>query len=248
MAGELIKVQFHGDTLDACGTCPEDAEVSIRRVCENLGVSTEGQLKKLKSKAWAVMNQKFMTGSDNKVYEVATITLKSLPMWLATIDPRKVKEQFREKLAKYQQECADVLANHFLRKPEPGASAHDLRDLVSKIVAESLTPFLSQIRAAAVPVHPMYAGPRATIRERLHWKNWPHASEADRRKVYKLACALLDANLLETPAQAGGPGGGGPLYFFGAQLSFLDEAIDRVREAKQRREREDGPHLFDDAA
>ena len=39
-----------------------------------------------------------MTGPDGKQYEVATIGLKALPMWLATIDARKVKEPFREKL------------------------------------------------------------------------------------------------------------------------------------------------------
>lgn len=65
----MIRVHFHGDTLEACGTCPEDAEVSIRRVCENLGISAQGQLKKLQCKAWAVINQKLMTGPDNKQYE-----------------------------------------------------------------------------------------------------------------------------------------------------------------------------------
>ena len=37
------------------------------------------------------------------------IHIDCLPMWLATIDARKVKEAIREKLARYQKEAAKVL-------------------------------------------------------------------------------------------------------------------------------------------
>lgn len=248
MAGELIKVQFHGDVLDATQDDNGTVWVSLRRCCENLTVDLDTQAKKLRAKPWAVVREMPTTGADGKTYSMLAVDLDTLPGWLFSIDARKVKEQLREKLARYQREAAKVLANHFLRKPkEPGIGAEQLRDLVTTIVAESLTPFLAQIRAATAAPPPMPIYPRATIRERLLWKNWPEASGADRKKVHKLACALIDANLLETPVQAGGPGGGGPLYFFGAQLAFLDEAIDRVREAKQRRERAAGPHLFSGA-
>jgi hypothetical protein len=249
MSSEMIKVQFHDDTLDACGTTPENAEVSIRRVCENLGVSTEGQLKKLKAKAWAVMNQKFMTGPDDKLYEVATIALKSLPMWLATIEARKVKEHLREKLARYQQECHDVLARHFLTKsksPSVNLSMEQFERLVGRVEhLQQQLDRLNVIPPAIAPPTP--ALPRFTVQQRLEWKGWPEAGRDARKRIRRLAVARIDANFGETPDQAGGPGGGGPLRFYAAQLVYLDQAIDEVREAVLRRERENAaPHLFSD--
>jgi DNA-directed RNA polymerase specialized sigma24 family protein len=115
----LMKVPFYGDTLEACGTSREDAQVSIRRVCEALGVASQSQLEKLKGKAWATVTMIVAVAEDGKQREHAMIALKSLPMWLATIDARKVSEHVREKLARYQKEAHDVLAAHFLKQEMP---------------------------------------------------------------------------------------------------------------------------------
>ncbi|HEX4606916.1 MAG TPA: phage antirepressor N-terminal domain-containing protein [Urbifossiella sp.] len=110
MSGQLIRVEFHGDTLEAV---EQDGKVwvSLRRCCENLGLAMEGQLAKLKGKGWAVMTEIFMTGPDGKRYEMAAVDLDTLPGWLFSIDARKVREEIREKLAHYQREAA----HHFFR-------------------------------------------------------------------------------------------------------------------------------------
>lgn len=48
----LVRVPFHGDELLAV---QDDAGVwvSVRRVCEHLGLRHHGQVEKLKTKAWA---------------------------------------------------------------------------------------------------------------------------------------------------------------------------------------------------
>ncbi len=79
--------------------------VSIRRECENLGLDFSNQLKKLKSKAWAVVVENTTTGSDGKTYQMVCCDLDTLPGWLFSIDARKVKESIREKLARYQREA-----------------------------------------------------------------------------------------------------------------------------------------------
>jgi DNA-binding transcriptional regulator YdaS (Cro superfamily) len=141
---ELIQVPFHGDTLEACGTCPEDAQVSIRRVCDALGVASQSQLEKLKGKAWATVTMIVAVAEDGKQREQAMIALKSLPMWLATIDPRKVSEHVREKLARYQQEAHDVLAAHFLKLKPPAADPNALTAVLAPLV-EAVTQLKSEI-------------------------------------------------------------------------------------------------------
>jgi hypothetical protein len=235
MANELIKVQFHGDTLDACGTCREDAEVSIRRVCENLGLSMQGQFKKLQGKSWATVNQKLMVADDNKPREVATIALKSLPMWLATIDPRKVKEQFREKLARYQNECADVLARHFLEKPTPGTVSMTveqfnvlLREATLSITGrvEHLQQQLDRLLATPAPMLAPLT-PQFTVRSRLAHRGLQLPKDA-RRQIYVIARGLVEEQSEEPLCQAGGQGGGGPTWFGVVNVKLLDRAIDTV--------------------
>lgn len=118
MSAELVKVDFRGDTLHAVR---EDGKVwvSLRRCCEVLGLDTASQWRKLKAKAWACIVEKTMQmPGDPQSRSFSMIELKSLPMWLAGIEARKVKEHVREKLAVYQLECHDVLAEHFLGKRE----------------------------------------------------------------------------------------------------------------------------------
>lgn len=130
----LIQVPFHGDTLEACGTCPEDAQVSIRRVCEALGIESSAQMQKLKGKAWATVSIIDMVAEDGKPRQHAMIALKSLPMWMATINAKKVSEHLVEKLARYQQEAADVLAAHFLKLKPPAADPNALTAVLAPLV------------------------------------------------------------------------------------------------------------------
>src|SRR5690606_12423802 len=119
-APALVHVPFRGDTLDATSAPDGRVWVSIRRVCEALGMAPQVQLRKLQDKPWAVVTMMVMTGPDGKLYETSCLDLDSLPMWLATIDTRRVKGAAREKLVVYQKECARVLRAYFLGDdPDP---------------------------------------------------------------------------------------------------------------------------------
>lgn len=89
--------------------------VPIRPICQALGIDFSVQLKKLKDhpifKSVVVMNT--TTGSDKKQYEMATIAFRFVFGWLGQIDSRKVKEEARETLIRYQLECYNALYNHF---------------------------------------------------------------------------------------------------------------------------------------
>ncbi len=137
----LVKVDFHGDVVEAS----RDGDllwVNFRRVCDNLGVNYESQLKKLKDKTWATMALNAMVADDGKTREIVCIERKSLPMWLATIEPSRVKEAVRKKLEKYQKECADVLAAHFF-----GAPKSAVVPTAPAVPAQSDDPLIQQMYA-----------------------------------------------------------------------------------------------------
>lgn len=127
LSAELVKFPFHGDELDVV---PGEgvAHLVVRRVCEVLGVSYQGQIEKLKSDP-SIGLKMILTPSAGGPQETACIDIRSLPLWLATIHPSKVKPDVREKLVAYKRECAEVLAEHFLGRrgvPDDGDKTRDL--------------------------------------------------------------------------------------------------------------------------
>lgn len=112
MNNEIIKVQFDGDTLEGI---PREgrAWVVVKRICEVLGVDSFTQARKLKTCPWATTSIMLAVAEDGKEREVFALDLDSLPMWLANIHASKVRLELREKLIRYQKECARVLRNHF---------------------------------------------------------------------------------------------------------------------------------------
>jgi len=112
----IIHVDFHGDSLE-CAQRDGRIWVAVRRVCDALGVSVQPQLTKLRDKPWATITMIVTVAEDGKPRETACIDLDSLPMWLATLNPRKVSDEVRGKIELYQRECAKVLRDHFLGTP-----------------------------------------------------------------------------------------------------------------------------------
>jgi len=115
MSNSLTQFDFHGDALAVTITNSGEVFVSIRRVCDALGVDFSGQLQRLKSAVWAVVEFISTTGEDGKRYTMAMIELEALPMWLANI--KKVRPGLQSKLELYQCEAKKALADRFLRPP-----------------------------------------------------------------------------------------------------------------------------------
>ena len=115
MADQMITTQlvnFHGDQLEACRS-GDQVYVSIRRMCECLGLDVRSQHRKLAAQPWAVMVNMTTTGADGKCYEQSMLLLDHVPMWLAGISQNKVAEEVRPKIVRYQRECCEVLRRHF---------------------------------------------------------------------------------------------------------------------------------------
>lgn len=82
----------------------------IRSFCENMQIDTTGQVQRI---------QRTEAISDDLVYvqveteggfqRMAALVLHAVPFWLAGIDPKRVREDIRPEILRYQREAVDVL-------------------------------------------------------------------------------------------------------------------------------------------
>lgn len=108
-AVSTINVPFHGDTLYVVnyeGT----AQVPMRPVVEGMGLDWASQFTKIKQRFnTSVAMITMQLPGDKQRREVVCLSLRKLPGWLHTINVGKVRPELREKVARYQEECDDVL-------------------------------------------------------------------------------------------------------------------------------------------
>lgn len=91
--------------------------IPIKPICEALGIDSKVQRDKIKADDFlnSVGVLSTSTGADNKEYEMFCLPLKYIFGWLFTINPKNVKEEAREAVSAYRQECYDVLFRHFTK-------------------------------------------------------------------------------------------------------------------------------------
>jgi hypothetical protein len=109
---QLVKIGFQGDEIEAVRD-GSDVWVSVRRVCEALGVSLSAQRKKLLADESARVVIIATDDSRGTSRDMLAIELDSLALWLASINAGKVRTELRPKLIAYKREAARVLRDHF---------------------------------------------------------------------------------------------------------------------------------------
>lgn len=138
MSAELVHVPVPGAD-DLLAIQAEGREwAALKPMCETLGIDFATQLRKLRSRSWAVVGQRPITAADGKTYQTAVVDADTIPMWLATIDENRVAEDARPKLIAYQREARQALASYFNQR----TSAPALNQL------DVLSAALDQIEAA----------------------------------------------------------------------------------------------------
>ena len=132
----LVSVPFRGGFIEAA-QLEGEVWVPIRPVCDALGLAWQPQLKKLRAKPWAKTCDTFMVSQgDDQRRRFSCVDLRSLPLWLATIEPSRVKPEARPALVAYQREAAEVLYRHFLAPPVDGAAVAQLAADVASLRGE----------------------------------------------------------------------------------------------------------------
>jgi hypothetical protein len=123
---EPIAFDFEGDPLDVVRLPDGDVGVSLRRLSEAVGLDYSSQHHRLNraraaGASWATATVVITTtvAEDGRSRQMMVLHRRSIPMWAATLDLGRVgtrasRRRIIEKLVRYQNECAEVLADHFL--------------------------------------------------------------------------------------------------------------------------------------
>lgn len=94
--------------------------VPMKPVVEGMGLAWQAQHAKLTSGRFnSVITMIVTTGVDGKQYEMACLPLRKLPGWLMSIHASKVREELRDGVIAFQNECDDVLWDHWNKAHTP---------------------------------------------------------------------------------------------------------------------------------
>lgn len=113
-----IKVSFHGSNLFVVDHNGEPY-TPMKSVVEGMGMDWSYQSRKLKSDTnrWGVAV--IAIPSLDPYNAVTCIPLRKLFGWLQTLQPNRVREDIRDKVIQYQNECDDVLWKHWTKQNTP---------------------------------------------------------------------------------------------------------------------------------
>lgn len=113
---ELRVVKFHGDdliTFERAGS----RYVAMRRIVENMGMDWATQSVKIGQQTGKFNCCHIPTiGADGKTRQMLAMPLEKLQLWLATINPNKIKvPETRAKVERYQEESAIALHDYWTK-------------------------------------------------------------------------------------------------------------------------------------
>lgn len=130
----VATIPFHGTNVQSI-EIDSKPYVFFRPVAESLGIDYASQFTKLKGKSWAsVVKSTTQLPGDTQRREHTVIDLRTLTMWLATIDENRVSEEARPLVIAYQSEVADAIEAYWAKGGaiNPRADEHQMNALMRK--------------------------------------------------------------------------------------------------------------------
>ena len=118
---EQKTVNFYDDDLLAILAEDGQVYVSVRHLCEALGLARQGQVRRIRddkilSEAYKGGNVSFPPSPDGRgggVQRVGMLRVDMVPLWLTGVRIRAAKEDIRPKLERFQREAAKALWEAF---------------------------------------------------------------------------------------------------------------------------------------
>ena len=155
----IVTIPFHGNqvqAVDVDGT----PHVVFRPLVESIGLDPDGQMKRLRRKSWATTVMTTVVGADGKNRDMTVIDVRTLTMWLATIDENRVSDEARPLVIAYQSEIADVIESYWTQGGaiNPRADEHQMNALIFQARAQ-----MELAQAARGLIHPDHLEARARI-------------------------------------------------------------------------------------
>lgn len=126
----IVTIPFHGNQVQAVDLDGKP-HVIFRPLVESIGLDYRSQSRRLSGKSWAGM-VKMTIPSKGGPQETSVIDLRTLTMWLATIDENRVSAEARPLVVAYQAEIADVIENYWTKGGaiNPRADEHQINALI----------------------------------------------------------------------------------------------------------------------
>jgi hypothetical protein len=117
---EQEAIPFYGHELVAVQLGDGRIAAVLRWICEGLHLNQQSQMRSIRGRralAQGLVEVSVQTEGGRQA--MPALTLQVLPGWLFSIDERRVREEARDDLVRFQLECVDVLAEYFVRKHQP---------------------------------------------------------------------------------------------------------------------------------
>jgi hypothetical protein len=108
-------VPFMGDDLIAAMTARETIYISLNGLCAALGINYRAQL--LRCQRMPTLSKglrRIPLKTSGGIQRVSCLRVDKIALWLAGIEPTRVKEQFRAKIEAYQEELAPIAMRVFM--------------------------------------------------------------------------------------------------------------------------------------
>lgn len=133
MSNQIAAIPFHGQTVQSVEVDGKP-HVVFRPLVESLGLDADSQMKRLRRHSWACP-VKMTVQMGNQGREVTLVDIRTLTMWLATIDENRVSEEARPLVVAYQNEVADAIESYWTQGGaiNPRATEHQKNALMFEL-------------------------------------------------------------------------------------------------------------------
>ena len=107
---EQQTIMFYGKPLVVVRLPDGRPGIVLRNLCDNLQLEPTSQVRRIK-RTEAIADDLVYTlvQTDGGPQIMPTLVLRAAPFWLAGIDPKRVREEIRPEILRYQREVVDVL-------------------------------------------------------------------------------------------------------------------------------------------
>jgi hypothetical protein len=107
---EQQTIMFYGKPLVVVRLPDGRPGIVLRNLCDNLQLEPTSQVRRIK-RTEAIADDLVYTlvQTDGGPQIMPTLVLRAAPFWLAGLDPKRVREEIRPEILRYQREVVDVL-------------------------------------------------------------------------------------------------------------------------------------------
>lgn len=198
----IVPFRFHEDTLQTVSNGDLHG-VTLGSLCKPFGLDPEAQRKKLTRAEWATTFKLEAIAEDGKNREVVCLDVRSINGWLFTLQTKTLRADVRPKLIRYQRECADILADHFLgRRGAPPLTAHEAAETFAqqsmRVCNDPLVMARMRraIRLAALSTKRSWQSIEGVVRRTTNAPGWTQVALFNVPRVMTLLEAIADGVLL----------------------------------------------------